>query len=90
MSLAKKRKFVEEYIKFGFAFTEKNGIYLPQCVVCRSVFSIDALRRNRLERHLKKNHPALKDKPKEFFYCQTLLVKMDEARCHWSLSSGDI
>lgn len=67
MSGAKKRKYSDEYIKYGFTVTERNGIHLPQCVICHTVLSNDALRPGRLERHLSTNHKALKEKPKEFF-----------------------
>uniref|UniRef100_K7G7R4 DUF4371 domain-containing protein n=1 Tax=Pelodiscus sinensis TaxID=13735 RepID=K7G7R4_PELSI len=54
-------------IKYGFTVMEKNGIDHPQCVVCHTVLSNDALRPSRLERHLMKNHCALTEKPEEFF-----------------------
>ncbi|XP_064102666.1 SCAN domain-containing protein 3-like [Macrobrachium nipponense] len=67
MSGAKKRKYSDEYIKYGFTVTERNGIHLPQCVICHAVLSNYALRPGRLERHLSTNHKELKEKPKEFF-----------------------
>ncbi|CAM2119818.1 unnamed protein product [Caretta caretta] len=67
MATIKKRKYDEDYIKYGFIVMEKNRIDHPQCVVCHAVLSNDALRPRHLERHLTKNHSALKDKPKEFF-----------------------
>ncbi|XP_068247664.1 SCAN domain-containing protein 3-like [Palaemon carinicauda] len=67
MSGAKKRKYSDEYIKYGFTVTERNGIYLPQCFICHTVLSNDALRPGHLERHLSTNHKALNEKPKEFF-----------------------
>ena len=67
MSGAKKRKYSDEYIKYGFTVTERNGIHRPQCVICHAVLSNDALRPGCLERHLITNHEALKEKPKQFF-----------------------
>lgn len=64
---AKRRLYNEEYIKYGFTFIEKDSVQLPQCVVCHNVLSNDSLRPVRLERHLTTSHPALKNKPKEFF-----------------------
>ncbi|CAG5037744.1 unnamed protein product [Parnassius apollo] len=64
---AKKRKFSEDYIKFGFTFIEKDELQLPQCVICMKVLSNDSMRPNRLERHLKQQHPTLLLKTKEFF-----------------------
>ncbi|KAF2343238.1 protein of unknown function DUF4371 [Trinorchestia longiramus] len=67
MSGAKKRKYSDEYIKYGFTVIERNGFHLPQCVICHTVFSNDASRPGLLGRHLCTNHKALKEKPKEFF-----------------------
>ena len=67
MSGAKKRKYLDDYISYGFTITERNGVQLPQCVICHAVLSNDALRPGHLERHLITNHKALKEKPKEFF-----------------------
>ncbi|KAF2358342.1 protein of unknown function DUF4371 [Trinorchestia longiramus] len=67
MSGAKKRKYSDEYIKYGFTVIKRNRFHLPQCVICHTVLSNDALRPGRLERHLSTNHKALKEKPKELF-----------------------
>ncbi|CAM2114434.1 unnamed protein product [Caretta caretta] len=75
MAEIKKRKYDEDYIKYGFTVMEKNRIDHPQCVVCHVVLNNDALRPSRLERHLTKNHSALKDKPKEFFAAKLQNVK---------------
>ncbi|CAG4980470.1 unnamed protein product [Parnassius apollo] len=64
---AKKRKFSEDYIKFGFTFKETDESQLPQCVICMKVLSNYSMRPNRLERHLKQQHPTLVLKTKEFF-----------------------
>ncbi|XP_008189561.1 SCAN domain-containing protein 3-like, partial [Acyrthosiphon pisum] len=55
--------------------TEKNGSHLPQCVICHTVLSNDAMRPGRLERHLITNHPSLKDKPIDFFHAKINSVK---------------
>ncbi|KAF2349537.1 protein of unknown function DUF4371 [Trinorchestia longiramus] len=67
MSGTKKRKYSDEYIKYGFTVIERNGFHLSQCVICHTVLSNDALRPGRLERHLSTNHKALKEMTKEFF-----------------------
>ncbi|KRZ61820.1 SCAN domain-containing protein 3 [Trichinella nativa] len=53
----KKRKYDAEYIKYGFVAIEKNGVEVPQCVVCLDTLSNDALRPTRLQRHLHNRHP---------------------------------
>ncbi|XP_060845847.1 SCAN domain-containing protein 3-like [Rhopalosiphum padi] len=67
MAPQKIRLYNDDYIKFGFTFIQKDGIQMPQCVICHVVLSNDALRPSRLERHLTTAHPMLKEKPKEFF-----------------------
>ncbi|KAF2349253.1 Tubulin/FtsZ GTPase domain [Trinorchestia longiramus] len=76
MSGAKKRSYSDEYIKYGFTVIERNGFHLPQCVICHTVLSNDALRPGRLERHLITNHKALKEMPKDFF-----TAKVHELNC---------
>ncbi|XP_060882058.1 zinc finger BED domain-containing protein 5-like [Metopolophium dirhodum] len=67
MAPPKIRTYIDDYVKFGFTFIEKDGVQKPQCVICHVVLSNDALRPSRLERHLTTAHPMLKGKPKEFF-----------------------
>lgn len=80
-----------EYIKFGFTVTKKNGINLPQCLLCRSVLSIDVMGPGRLDKHLNTYHKKLKDKPKEFPCCQTSMLEKHEARQYrsFSLENGE-
>ncbi|CAM2097282.1 unnamed protein product [Caretta caretta] len=75
-AVIKKRKYDEDYIKYGFTVMEKKGIDHPQCIVWHAVLSNDALRPSCLEQHLTKNHSALKDKPKEFF-----AAKLQNLKC---------
>ncbi|KRZ14060.1 Protein ZBED8 [Trichinella zimbabwensis] len=63
----KKRKYDAEYIKYSFVAVEKNGVEVPQCVVCLDTLSNDALRLTRLQRHLHHRHPELSKKPVEYF-----------------------
>ncbi|XP_076038788.1 zinc finger BED domain-containing protein 5-like [Oratosquilla oratoria] len=79
---AKKRKYIEDYIRFGFVSFKKSGIEVPQCVICYKTLSNDGMRPTRLERHLRTAHPALADKPKAFFEKKTPLkqAKLDDSR----------
>lgn len=74
-SASKKRKYCDDYIKFGFNVINKNGTDQPQCVICYDVLSNDALRPTRLMRHLETNHGALKDKPEEYFVMKSRELK---------------
>ena len=64
---AKKRKYLDEYIRFGFVSLQKGDTEVPQCVIYYKTLSNDGMRPTRLERHLKTMHPALAAKPKAFF-----------------------
>ncbi|XP_076053603.1 zinc finger BED domain-containing protein 5-like [Oratosquilla oratoria] len=64
---AKKRKYIEDYILFGFVSLQRGDTEVPQCVICYKTLSNDGMRPSRLERHLRTSHPALVDKPKAFF-----------------------
>jgi hypothetical protein len=67
MAPPKIRTYIDDYVKFGFTFIEKDGVQKPQCVICHVVLSNDALRPSRLERHITTAHPMLKGKPRVFF-----------------------
>ncbi|KRY08291.1 SCAN domain-containing protein 3, partial [Trichinella patagoniensis] len=56
-----------KYIKYGFVAIEKNGVEVPQCVVCLDTLSNDAIRPTRLQRHLHHCHSELSKKPVEYF-----------------------
>ncbi|KRY07880.1 SCAN domain-containing protein 3 [Trichinella patagoniensis] len=64
---SKKRKYDAEYIKYGFVAIKKNGVEVPQCVVCLDTLSNDATRPTRLQRHLHHRHPELSKIPVEYF-----------------------
>ncbi|CAH1998375.1 unnamed protein product [Acanthoscelides obtectus] len=72
---AKKRKSSEDYVKFRFTFIEKDELQLPQYMICIKVLSNDRMRPNRLERHLKQQHPTLVLKTKEFFSAKAESIK---------------
>ena len=79
---AKKRKYIDDYIRFGFVSLQKGNIEVPQCVICYKTLSNDGMRPSRLERHLQTAHPGLVDKPKAFFETKkhTLKqVKLDDS-----------
>ncbi|KAL4112208.1 hypothetical protein QTP88_016039 [Uroleucon formosanum] len=61
------KKYDDSYIKFGFIAIETNHETRPQCVICSTVLSNDALKPAKLERHLKTVHLKLSDRPLAFF-----------------------
>ena len=64
---AKKRKYNEEYLQYGFTDAAVNGQVVPQSVICFEKLSNDALRPNRLKRHFQTKHPLHQTKPLAFF-----------------------
>uniref|UniRef100_UPI00358EA1AE protein FAM200C-like n=1 Tax=Myxine glutinosa TaxID=7769 RepID=UPI00358EA1AE len=72
---AKKRKYQDEYIKFGFVALQKGDAEVPQCVICYKTLSNDAMRPTRLERHLRTTHPELADKSQAFFVAKREALK---------------
>ena len=65
--MEKKRKYDEEYLKFGFTRIVNNGIEKPQCVLCNVVLSAESMRPSKLKRHLKTTHSQHVEKDLEFF-----------------------
>ena len=63
---AKKLKYSEDFIKFGFIALEKDHS-IPLCLICICPLSNASMVPNKLERHLQTNHPQYKDKPIESF-----------------------
>ena len=59
--MAPKRKYDNNYIKFGFTSIESNGEIKPQCVICAIVLANDALKPAKLKRHLETVHPHFSD-----------------------------
>ena len=45
----KKRRYSEEYIRFGFTVIIKNGTEMPQCVICAKVLSPAAMKPSLLQ-----------------------------------------
>ncbi|XP_066941067.1 SCAN domain-containing protein 3-like [Macrobrachium rosenbergii] len=63
----KKRRYSEEYIKFGFTVIIKDGTEMPQCVICVKVLSPPAMKPSLLQRHLHGCHQELKGKDEDYF-----------------------
>lgn len=76
--MAPKRKYSEDYLKFGFTSIVTNGEVKPQCVICSIVLSNDALKPAKLERHLKSVHPSYTNKSLDYFKGQ--LVNMNKMK----------
>ena len=62
-----KRKYNEEYIKYGFVSVQHRGECLPQCVICMKTLSNSAMKPSLLKRHLESKHSDKKDRDKGYF-----------------------
>ncbi|GFU02895.1 zinc finger BED domain-containing protein 5 [Trichonephila clavipes] len=63
VSKAKKRKYDESYIRFGFV--DSNGS--PLCMLCSKLLLNSSMAPAKLRRHLETVHPECKDKNQDFF-----------------------
>ena len=63
----KKRKYQDYYLSFGFTYVIKDGLQVPQCVLCMKTFSNSTMKRGPLKQHLENAHPSMKDKNLSFF-----------------------
>ena len=62
-----KRKYNEEYIKYGFVSVQHREECLPQCVICMKTLSNSAMKPSLLKRHLESNHSDKKNRGKSYF-----------------------
>ncbi|XP_074472575.1 SCAN domain-containing protein 3-like [Sebastes fasciatus] len=61
------RQYQESYLKYGFIATGDSHAPSPLCILCGDRLSNEAMKPSKLLRHLETKHPALKDKPLEYF-----------------------
>ena len=65
--VAFKRKYQESYLNYGFIATGDSHSPIPLCIICGNRLSNKAMKPSELLHHIETKHPALKDKPLEFF-----------------------
>jgi hypothetical protein len=71
----RKRKYQEEFIKYGFTSVVISGEERPQCVICCEVLANESFKANKLIRHLKTKHDSLADRGTNFFKRKAETVK---------------
>ena len=62
-----KRKYQESYLYCRFIATGDSHSPSRLCVICGDWLANEAMKASKLLCHIENNHPALKDKPLEFF-----------------------
>ena len=63
----KKRNYSEAFLSYGFVNLPDKVQDRPQCVICNKVLTNESLKPSKLEAHLKKCHPVLQNKDRDFF-----------------------
>ena len=69
-STIKKRKYEESCIQYGFTSLAKDGIDLPQCVLCLKSFDNGSMKPFQLKQHLEESHGEQTNKQIEYFKCK--------------------
>ena len=62
----RKRKYSNDFLKWGFTDIVIAGVERPQCVLCLEVLAHESMKPTKLQRHLETKHPALKNKGIDF------------------------
>jgi hypothetical protein len=63
----RKRKYQEEFLKYGFTSVVISGEERPRYVICCEVLENESFKVNKLIRHLKSKHDSLADRETDFF-----------------------
>ncbi|GFS77663.1 zinc finger BED domain-containing protein 5 [Nephila pilipes] len=62
-----KRKYDEDYIKYGFSRCGDETALRPQCIICGDQLSNESMVPSKLKRHLYSSHPSCANKDKQYF-----------------------
>jgi hypothetical protein len=71
----KKRKYNDDFLRYGFTSIVTAGIEKPQCVICNEVLSAESMKPNKLKRHFDSKHLSFADKDIHYFKCKADVVK---------------
>jgi len=63
----KKRKYTDEYVKYGFSYVGDFDYPKPKCIVCGEILSNSCMKPSLLLRHLETKHADYKNKECDFF-----------------------
>ena len=88
--MEKKRKYLDDYIKFGLTSLLSNGVEKRQCVLCNVVLSAESLKPFQLKRHLKTKHPQHAEKDVAFFQRHKAGLKRQRLDCTGSFNQSNV
>ena len=71
----RKRKYSDDFLKWGFTDIVNAGVERLQCVVCLEVLAHESMKPAKLQKHLETKHFALKDESINFFKAKVDGVK---------------
>ena len=63
----RKRKYSEEFLKYGFTIIVEAGIEMPQCVICNEIMSAESMKPNKMKHHFDAKHPNFAGKDVQYF-----------------------
>lgn len=84
-----KRKYRDEYLKYGFISIEENSIEKPFCIICYKILENNAFIPAKLRRHLDSVHKELCNKNIEFFERKKEEYMRQTKRVKKSLTTND-
>ena len=79
-TLEKKKKhqlYCNSYLNFGFTWCNDEEQPLPECLICDTKLSNEAMVPSKLSRHFSKKHGNLSDKPAKKTFGKTKATKCD-------------
>ncbi|GFT90396.1 zinc finger BED domain-containing protein 5 [Nephila pilipes] len=62
-----KRKYDEDYIKYGFSWCGDETVPRSQCIICGDQLSNESMVPSKLKRYLYSSHPSCANKDKQYF-----------------------
>ena len=63
----RKRKYSEEFFKYGFTFIVEAGIEKSQCVIRNEIMSAESMKPNKMKRYFDAKHPSFAGKDVQYF-----------------------
>ena len=88
--MEKKRKLLDEYIKFGFTSLLSDGVEKSQCVFCNVVLSAESMKPSKLKRHLETKHFQHAKKDVAFFQRHEAGLKRPRLDCTGSFNQSNV
>ena len=74
-SVPRRRAYRDEFLSYGFVPLLRDGIEVPQCVVCMATLCSESLKPSKLKNHLVKIHPELAEERPEYFMLKASELK---------------